>query len=87
MTDKWILSKLARLVHKCTDSMNLYDYYGAICALQSFFWHDFCDNYLEDVKHRIYGEDGRSKKTAQYALHEVLSTCLKLNAPISPYIS
>jgi len=87
VTDKWILSKLARLVRKCTDSMNQYDYYGAICALQSFFWHDFCDNYLEDVKHRIYGEDARSKKAAQYALHEVLVTCLKLNAPISPYIS
>lgn len=85
VTDKWILSRLSKLVRKCTDSFNAYDYYGSITAIHAFFWHDFCDYYLEDVKHRVYGTDAKSRLAAQYTLHEVLKTTLKLIAPIAPY--
>ena len=85
VTDKWVLSRLVKLVKRCTEAFNAYDYYGAVTAIHAFFWHDFCDYYLEDVKHRTYGASGQSKLAAQYALHEVLKTCLQLLAPIAPY--
>jgi valyl-tRNA synthetase len=65
--------------------MDAYDYYTAITAIHSFFWHSFCDYYLEDIKHRIYGDDADSKRAAQRALREVLETSLKLLAPFAPY--
>ncbi len=85
VTDKWVLSRLVKLVKRCTEAFNAYDYYGAVTAIHAFFWHDFCDYYLEDVKHRTYGASGQSRLAAQYALHEVLKTCLQLLAPIAPY--
>ncbi len=87
-TDAWLLSRLEKLKELCTSAMEEYDYYSAITAIYSYVWHDFCDFYLEDVKHRtyqpeIYGAEG--KLAAQYCLHESLLSTLKLLAPFAPY--
>ena len=83
--DKWLLSKLQKLIKNCTTSLDSYDYYSAITEIYSFFWHDFCDFYIEDVKYRIYGSDEESKKAAQYVLRETLLTTLHLLAPFACY--
>ncbi len=85
IVDKWILGELSETIRIATKAMEEFDYYAAITAVQSFFWHSFCDYYLEDVKHRIYGADAESKRGAQHALREVLETTLKLLAPFAPY--
>jgi len=87
-TDKWILSRLNRVVETCTDAFENYDFYTAITALTEFFWHEFCDYYLEEVKHRLYqpekyGEE--SRRAAQSTLKTVLQTSLKLTAPFAAY--
>ncbi|NYZ77999.1 class I tRNA ligase family protein, partial [Candidatus Micrarchaeota archaeon] len=87
VVDKWILGELSETVRVATKAMDAYDYYTAITAIHSFFWHSFCDYYLEDIKHRIYGLDLESKRGAQRALKEVLETTLKLLAPFAPYTS
>ena len=85
VADKWLLSKLQKLVKNCTASLDSYDYYPAITEIYSFFWHDFCDFYLEDVKYRIYGSDTESKKAAQSVLRKTLLTTLHLLAPFACY--
>lgn len=85
VVDKWILGELSETIRIATKAMDNYDYYGAITAIHSFFWHSFCDYYLEDIKHRIYGDDVESKRGAQRTLKEVLETTLKLLAPFAPY--
>ena len=55
--------------------------------LRTFFWKDFCDNYLELVKSRIYNEKGDKKISAQYSLYTSLLTILKMIAPIMPYVT
>lgn len=87
VTDKWILSKLQKLIEKCDDAYMGYDYFTVTGTLQSFFWNDFCDNYLELVKYRIYGDDVNSKRAAQYTLKTVLENSLKLMAPIISFVS
>ncbi|MFH1199994.1 MAG: valine--tRNA ligase [Candidatus Micrarchaeota archaeon] len=86
--DKWLLSRLNATVKYATEKMDNYDYYEAIVAIQSFFWKEFCDYYLEEVKHRTYGTDAKdagSKAAAQYCLRETLFQTLKLLAPFAPY--
>ncbi|HII38519.1 TPA: valine--tRNA ligase, partial [Candidatus Micrarchaeota archaeon] len=85
LSDEWILSKYERLVKKTTDSLRAYDFYSALTSIHSFTWHDLCDNYLEDVKYRVYGDDVDSKQAAQWTLRRVLEGVLRLLAPFAPY--
>jgi valyl-tRNA synthetase len=63
-----------------------YDIYLAKKTIEDFFWHDFCDDYLEIVKKRVY-ENKPGKKSAQYVLYECLVSVLKMIAPIMPFIT
>jgi valyl-tRNA synthetase len=85
--DKWMLERLALATEQATAAMEKYEFHSAVKSLQNFFWHDVCDDYLEYVKYRIYGEDAEDKKAAQYVLHTVLYDFTKLMAPFTPHIS
>lgn len=84
--DKWIIGRLNTVIRECTEHMERYEYHETIKKLQAFFWHDFCDNYLEYVKHRIYNE-GPTKDAAIYALNRVMMDSVKLLSPITPHLS
>ena len=75
------------LIKEYTGAMEGYDYQASIKNLHDFFWHDFCDHYLEYAKHRAYGEDEVSKKGALFTLTTVLENSLLLLAPIAPHIT
>ncbi len=87
MIDSWMLSKLQKVIKECTNYFDAYEFSKARTALEVFFWHTLCDNYLEIVKHRFYSENHDAKKSAQYVLSQSLSTVLKLLAPLMPYIT
>ena len=82
--DGWLLSKLNGLVRKATKDFEAYQYSDARASAEDFFWHSFCDNYLEAVKHRLYGQ---KDPAAQWTLHTCLMTLLKLFAPFLPHIT
>ena len=66
-TDLWIINKLNELVKKATEAFENFEYYNARSSVESFFWNDFCDNYLELVKKRIYSnEEHFIKKKMQH---------------------
>ena len=88
--DSWILSKISRLVKESTENFMNYEYSHTKLETDKFFWHTFCDNYLEIIKDRLYNPDKRGKESrlsAQYALYHSLLTILKLMAPITPFIT
>ena len=87
--DKWILSKLYKVILKATESLNAFEYCVALDCIESFFWQDFCDNYLEIVKKRAYGESTSRQETlsAINTLSFVLRELLKMLAPFMPYIT
>ncbi len=86
-TDKWVLSKLSKLVEKATSAMDSFEFVNAIVPIQQFLWHDFCDNYVEETKYRLYGTDAESKKAAQYTIHKIFEASLRLLAPFTPHIA
>ena len=88
--DRWILSKLSRIVQDSTENMMNYEYSHTKLGTETFFWHTFCDNYLELVKDRLYNHEMRGKEaklSAQYGLYHSLLTIIKLMAPIMPFIT
>ncbi len=90
LMDQWLLSKLQDLTATVTQSFDEYSYWKVKSDVDQFFWHTFCDYYLEIVKDRLYNPDKRGKEaraSAQYTLHTALLTLLKLFAPLMPYIT
>lgn len=87
--DKWILSKLYKVTKKATNKLLEFEYCEALNAVEEFFWKDFCDNYLELVKKRAYGETVNTKAnlSAKQTLAYVLNITLRLFAPFLPYIT
>ncbi len=86
--DKWILSGLNQLVGEVTQAMEEYNFAYARNRIQSYIWHDFCDDYIEAVKYRLYtDDDGESKQAALYTLNTVISTSLRLLAPFTPHFT
>jgi len=88
--DKWLLSKLNKLIKEATDNFEIYEYSKSRQATDNFFWMSFCDNFLELVKDRLYNPDKRGEDkrlSGQYALHETLLTVIKLYAPIIPFMT
>ncbi len=86
--DKWMTSRMNELIKNYTEAMEGYDYQRAIKDMHEFFWHDFCDNYLEYVKYRVYLEgNSKEKKAALYTLYNVLLNSITLLAPIASHIT
>ena len=86
--DQWILSKLNRLVRDVTIAMETYNFADARVKIQSFIWHDFCDEYIETVKYRLYSNsDTSSQETVKYTLRQVIITSLKLLSPLTPHFT
>jgi valyl-tRNA synthetase len=55
--DRWLLSKLNRLVDTATKELDGYQFDSTFKAIRGFAWEVLADNYLELVKGRLYGED------------------------------
>jgi valyl-tRNA synthetase len=85
--DSWQLSRLNRLVKICTEAFDNYEYSKVKSETENFFWHTFCDNYLEIIKDRVYNGTKEEKASAQFTLYTSLLTILKLFAPIMPHIT
>jgi valyl-tRNA synthetase len=57
-TDRWLLARLYEVVRRATQAMDEYEFAVAKSETERFFWTDFCDNYLELIKLRLYGAAG-----------------------------
>ncbi len=86
-SDEIFLNKLNLLISESTNAFDNYEYAKSKSLVESFFWKDFADNYIEIVKKRVYQGSGDDKLSAQYVLYQSLLALVKMFAPLIPFIT
>ncbi|WP_144151980.1 valine--tRNA ligase [Paraburkholderia sp. BCC1885] len=81
--DHAMMHRLTAVVADTTNALEAFEYHRAIEHTESFFWW-YCDDYVELVKGRAYGE-GAKAESACHALAASLSVLQRLFAPFLPF--
>lgn len=88
--DEWLLHKLMQTHADMTRSLETFEISQARMTLDKFFWNDFCDNYLEIIKERLYKPEIRGEKnrrSAQRCLYIAFLNILKMYAIFMPHLT
>ncbi len=88
LADRWILSRFQTVVRQVDDGFVNYRLNESFAAVYGYFWHEYCDWYLELIKDRI-GADG-SPEERTHALGvavRVLEGAMALLHPVMPFIT
>lgn len=87
--DKYILSKLGKVMNDFSSNLDKYEPGLALKSFEKFFW-EYCDNYVEIVKHRLYNPDLYGKEarmSGQKAIYESILQMLKMGSIYMPHIT
>ena len=85
LEDRWIFSRLSRTAESVNRALEQHRYHEVAEELWQFFWHDFCDWYLEIKKLRLSPNSGLTNDWRN--LLGVFSAYLRLQHPILPFIT
>jgi valyl-tRNA synthetase len=87
--ERWILSRLNATTREVNRALSVYRFDEAANAIYQFFWHEFCDWYIEMAKPVLLERQGDKKalKQARRVLLEVLDRSLRLLHPFMPFIT
>ncbi|MCM8801184.1 MAG: valine--tRNA ligase [Candidatus Omnitrophica bacterium] len=81
LINRWILSRFYSILKKITKALDNYRFNEAANLLYSFFWHEFCDWYLEITKADI------KDKHNQVVMYKILEKFLRILHPFMPFIT
>jgi valyl-tRNA synthetase len=89
IVERWILSRLNETTRAVNKALSAFRFDEASNTLYQFFWHEFCDWYIEMVKPVLLDRHGTTdhKARAKRVLLEVLDRSLRLLHPFMPFIT
>ena len=89
LEDRWIFSRLSQLAHEMAKAWDTYRYHEAADLIYHFFWHEFCDWYLEIKKLNFESIGARpaSMPPAFENLCRAFDVALRLLHPMMPFIT
>ncbi|MDD5668684.1 MAG: valine--tRNA ligase [Candidatus Omnitrophica bacterium] len=79
--NRWILSRFYSTLKELNKNLESYKFNDAAGLLYRFFWHEYCDWYLEMIK-----KDIKNPQT-QVVMFKVLEKFLRVIHPLMPFIS
>jgi len=87
--ERWILSRLNEATRNVNRALSNFRFDEAANLLYQFFWHEFCDWYIEMAKPVLLGKHGDKddQERAKRVLLEVLDRSLRLLHPFMPFIT
>ena len=88
LADRWMFSRLWTVTREMDDALANYRFHEAAFNIYHFFWHEFCDWYLEWVKPEItHAPEGDKVPPAWVNLTRVFEAALHLLHPFMPFIT
>jgi valyl-tRNA synthetase len=85
LEDRWIFSRLSRTTESVNRALAQHRYNEVATELWAFFWHDFCDWYLEIKKLRFTPNSGLTDDWRNVL--SVFNAYLRLQHPVMPFIT
>jgi len=83
--DQHLLAKLNEAIASTNDNLRRYRFNDATLALYDFFWHSYCDWYIEYAKPILFKGSPEQKKHTLQVMHFAFSTSLRLLHPFMPF--
>lgn len=88
LADRWILSRFHSALLDIEKAMEVYEINRVTKDIYDFFWHDYCDWYLEMIKSRLYGDEPPAIKQAVLARAiDLFDGALRMLHPIMPFVT
>ncbi len=82
--DRWFMEQADLLVADCVDAYERFDFGTVMSSVHNFCRQQLSAFYADAIKDRMYcdAEDSASRRSGQFACHEVAKELIKLVAPI-----
>jgi len=82
--DRWALLRLERLVAAVSEAYEAFEFHRVYHSVHNFCVVEMSNFYLDVLKDRLYtfAKESKSRRSAQTALYEILTTLIRLVAPI-----
>ena len=88
LADRWMFSRLGTVTEEMNEALANYRFHEAAFNIYHFFWHEFCDWYLEWVKPEITrAPEGSKAPPAWINLARIFEAALHLLHPFMPFIT
>jgi valyl-tRNA synthetase len=86
-SERWILSRLNQVTGTVRKALDEFDFDVAAKELYQFFWHEYCDWYLELAKPALTGAEPDRQDAARWVTLTVLDHSLRLFHPFMPFVT
>ncbi|MDP4012631.1 MAG: isoleucine--tRNA ligase [Candidatus Nanoarchaeia archaeon] len=81
--DKWLISRLNSMMKNYQDNVEKFEYHVGTRELTRFITNNLSREYIQWIRERADNGD----EAVSYVMFETISICLKLLAPICPYVT